>query len=146
MILVALIIVACSDGGTNSGDTKISAHNTNKSHNNGKNCISCHREGGPGEGWFTVAGTIYDSSFTKTMANATVKLYTGSDATGTVKMTIEADNYGNFYTTEPLTFGTGLYPVVYSANGDVQFMGESLTFGNCNSCHGVSRDKIYVNF
>ncbi|MBW6490622.1 MAG: hypothetical protein K0B15_05430 [Lentimicrobium sp.] len=67
--------------------------------------MSCHKSGGTGEGWFTVAGSVYDSTYASGFPNATVRLYTGPNGTGTLKATIQVDNYGNFYTPKTLILG-----------------------------------------
>jgi hypothetical protein len=136
------ILQSCSDSGSAS-DVNISAHNTSKSHNMGKNCMGCHKSGGPGYGWFNAAGTVYDNSGSANYPNATVKLYTGPNGTGTLKATIEGDNFGNFYTTEIIDFSGGLYAAVEGANS-TQYMPAALSMGQCNSCHGVSTDRIWT--
>lgn len=121
-----------------------SRYSENESHNAGQNCMSCHKSGGPGEGWFTVAGTVYNSSETAVYPNATVKLYTGTNGSGTLVKTIEVDGKGNFYTTNSVDFGTGLYVTVTGKSGSVSTMSSSITTGQCNSCHDSS-SKITVN-
>lgn len=134
---------SCEKENENESKTKISAHNTSESHNEGKNCMTCHKSGGEGEGWFNVAGTVYQSSLTSVYPNATVKLYSGPNGTGTLKYTVEVDSKGNFYTTENIDFGSGLYPSV--AGSSPKYMNSKATTGQCNSCHGVSQDKIWAN-
>jgi hypothetical protein len=124
-------------------ETNISSYQSNDSHHMGENCMECHKSGGSGAGWFTVAGTIYESNKTDTYPNATVRLYTGPDGTGNLKATIEVDQLGNFYTTENIDFGSGLYTVVEGTMG-TKSMGPSLSNGKCNSCHGVSTDPVWV--
>lgn len=124
-------------------ETNISSHNANKSHNMGQNCMNCHKKGGEGEGWFYVAGTVYDSTKTRTYSNTTVKLYTGANGTGTLKYTIDGDQLGNFFTTNAIDFGTGLYPAVQGANVII-YMPTATTNGQCNSCHGVTTDKLWT--
>lgn len=126
-------------------ETNISRYGDDDSHNMGQNCMNCHKSGGAGEGWFNAAGTVYNAAFTNVQPNGTVKLYTGPDGTGTLKYTIEVDAKGNFYTTEDIDFGSGLYPGITGTSGDVQYMSSAITNGACNSCHGVSEDKIFVN-
>jgi hypothetical protein len=58
-------------------------------------------------------------------------------------MSITGDLLGNFYTTDIQAFGTGLYPTV-TYNGNTSFMNSSILQGDCNSCHGISTDKIIV--
>jgi len=126
-------------------ETNISRYGDDDSHNMGQNCMNCHKSGGAGEGWFNAAGTVYNAAFTNVQPNGTVKLYTGPDGTGTLKYTIEVDAKGNFYTTDAIDFSGGLYPSITGTSGDVQYMSTTTTIGACNSCHGVSTNKIFVN-
>ena len=105
--------------------------------------MSCHRSGGSGEGWFTIAGTVYDAAKNETFSNATITLYTGPGRTGTLKATIQADKYGNFYTTENIDFENGLYTSV-EGSSNITYMNSTLTNGQCNSCHGVNTDRIWT--
>jgi hypothetical protein len=124
-------------------ETKISKYNSDDSHNAGLNCMTCHTKGGEGEGWFEVAGTVYESNRTTTYPNATVRFYTGPNGTGDLKYTIQVDGLGNFYTTEGISFGGGLY---VSVEGDqqVKHMPSAVTTGACNSCHGGQTGKIWT--
>ena len=128
----------------NENETLISANGSNESHNMGQNCMNCHKQGGSGEGWFNVAGTVYNSSQTTTYPNIMIKMYTGASGTGTLRYTIQVDALGNFYTTEDIDFGDDLYPVVQGNSGS-EYMISSVSNGQCNSCHGVSTDKIWAN-
>ena len=140
-VFVSIITInACSKEGSNV--TNISSVGLKRSHNMGQNCMNCHRSGGEGKGWFNVAGTIYDSSQNNLLPNSTVYLYTEANAGGKLKYTIQVDGKGNFYTTDPIDFGTGLYPVVSGGN-IINLMSTSITTGQCNSCHGVTTDKIW---
>ncbi len=123
--------------------TNISSTGASESHNMGRNCMTCHKSGGEGKGWFNVAGTVYNSTFNNTYPNGTVYLYTGPNGTGTLKYTIQVDAKGNFYTTESIDFSGGLYPAV-KGNGATQYMNSSISMGQCNSCHGVSQNKIFA--
>lgn len=135
-----LLAVSC---GKNNGSVKnISANGQNKSHNMGKNCMQCHVKGGEGEGWFVVAGTVYDSLQNNTYPNTTIKLYTGPNGSGTLKYTIEGDQKGNFFSTETMDVN-GLYAAVTGNNG-THYMGSALSTGACNSCHGVSTQRIWT--
>ncbi len=136
-----LIFLACEKEGEN--EMKNSAFNGTESHNMGQNCMNCHKSGGRGEGWFVAAGTVYDSLKSKVYPNATVKLFTGPNGSGSLKYTIQVDGKGNFYTTNNLDFSGGLYPAV-SGNGTTRFMGSSIASGQCNSCHGNSTEKIWT--
>lgn len=106
--------------------------------------MNCHKIGGKGEGWFEVAGTVYTDDLGSTYPNATVYLYTGPDGTGEQKYRIEVDALGNFFTTENIEFGSGLYPAVESANG-IEYMESTTVSGACNGCHGVTEDLISVD-
>jgi cytochrome c553 len=124
-------------------ETMNSSYNDNESHNMGQNCMNCHIQGGDGEGWFVVAGTVYDSLKTATFPNSTVKLYSGPNGSGNLVATIEVDGLGNFYTTNSINFGNGLYTSA-SGNTTTQHMNSSISTGNCNSCHGESVDRIWT--
>lgn len=127
----------------NNNVTNISTLGSNESHNLSQNCMNCHKQGGTGKGWFNAAGTVYDSIGTSTYPNATVKLFTGPNGTGTLKNTIQVDALGNFYTTETIDFGTGLYPSV-KGSSTTKYMPSTIANGQCNSCHGVSTGKIWT--
>jgi hypothetical protein len=142
--IVASFIATQSCKKNNSSETNISATGGNKSHNMGQNCMNCHKSGGKGEGWFNVAGTVYKFGTSNTYPNAIIKLYTGPNATGTLKYTIYGDAKGNFYTTENIDFGSGLYPFVQGTNATNQMI-SATTSGQCNSCHGVNIDNIWIN-
>lgn len=127
------------------GFTLISGTGSTKSHNSGKNCMTCHTDGGEGKGCFTVAGSVYDSVQNKYAAEGEVKLYTGINGSGTLMTTIQVDGKGNFYTTANVNFMTPLYPSVASILGDTRHMQEGTTTGRCGSCHGISTAQIWVN-
>ncbi|MEQ1734330.1 MAG: hypothetical protein ABL940_11705 [Bacteroidia bacterium] len=148
-----IVIVSCKKEGKNSSsvdanetgknETKYSSTNSKESHNMGQNCMSCHKQGGAGEGWFNVAGTVYDTALVKALPNATLKLYSGPNGTGSLMYTIPVDGLGNFYTTQAINFGSGLYPAVQGAT-TTKYMNSLITGGQCNGCHGVSTSKIYT--
>ena len=127
----------------NEKETNISSYNDTESHNMGQNCMECHKSGGKGEGIFQAAGTVYNAEFTSTLANGTVYLYTGQGGTGTLKHTIQVDGLGNFYTTESIDFGSGLYPTIKGATSS-RHMSSPITSGQCNSCHGVTTSKLWT--
>lgn len=142
-IAIELIIIVQSCE-RDENETKISKHEASNSHNMGQNCMNCHKQNGSGESWFKIAGTVYDSLKINTFANATVKLYTGPNATGTLKYTIQVDARGNFFSTENIDFGNGLYTCV-EGNEMINHMGSTVTSGNCNTCHnGTSTEKIWT--
>ena len=125
-----------------SNEVKISHYNSNESHYMGQECMSCHKQGGSGEGIFNIGATVFDSTMNNVFPNSTVKLYTGANGSGTLKYTIEVDAKGNFYTTENIDFGNGLYPSV-AGNIDTKHMSSAITTGNCVSCHGNTTGKIW---
>jgi hypothetical protein len=140
--LLTIAFISFQSCKKNKSETNISATNKSESHNMGQNCMNCHKSGGDGEGWFQVAGTVYDTTLSKTNPNTTVRLY--SDAQGSnLKYTVQVDALGNFYTTETIDFGSGLYPVVVGKTIS-KHMASPITSGQCNSCHGVSTDKIWT--
>ncbi len=137
---VFLLFTACEK--ENENETKISKNNTDESHNTGKNCMNCHKNGGSGEGWFTVAGSVYGSSLTNPYPNAIVRFTTSAQNTGTLVKSIEVDALGNFFTTETIDFGSGLYVSVLGTSGEVKHMSSKITTGQCNGCHGNTVSKI----
>lgn len=144
MLTIGVIIFqSCEKEGS---DVKnISAKNADNSHNMGQNCMQCHVSGGEGKGWFQAAGTVYKGDFSEVEPNGVVRLYTGPDGTGELKATIEVDAKGNFFTTNAIDFTSGLYPKITGASGNSMAMGSPVTSGQCNSCHGVTTNKIFVN-
>ena len=141
-IIIAVVFQSCEKEEFEN-ETKISSYDSKESHKAGQNCMDCHKSGGSGEGWFTIAGTVHDSMKTSTFPNATVKLYTGSNGTGILMANIQVDGYGNFYTTENVDFGSGLYTSV-EGTSITKYMNSTITTGQCNSCHGASTDRIWT--
>lgn len=125
-------------------DDNISAAGSDDSHNKGQNCMVCHQAKGDGKGCFIAAGTVYGMDMMTTVSSGKVDFYTGPNETGTLKQTIMIDSKGNFYTTADFS-PVGLYPVVTGPTGNKKEMGSALTSGACNSCHGSSTDKLWVD-
>jgi hypothetical protein len=140
-LVLFVIFQACEE---NENETKISSFDSSESHNVGKNCMECHKIGGSVEGWFTVAGTVYDDTKMSVFPNATIKLTTGPNGTGNLVSSVEVDKKGNFYTTNSVDFGTGLYATV-EGNLSSNHMNAKVQSGQCNSCHGNSTDRIWTN-
>ncbi len=140
LIILLIGIISCKKEGD---EFKVSTYNDTESHNAGQDCMSCHKQDGSGEGWFNIASTVYDSLQLNTYPNNTIRLYTHANGTGTLKYTIQVDGKGNFYSTEDIDFGTGLYPSVESVNG-TKYMSSSINSGNCTSCHGTTTGKIWA--
>jgi cytochrome c553 len=142
--IVAIIIPSCKKEDGN--EKKVSKHNETESISMSGNCMTCHKAGGPGEGIFNVAGTVFvDSTGTQKQPNGFVKLYTEPNGGGTLAYSLEVDGIGNFYSTEGIDFSNGLYPSVFHANGNVQHMPQITTTGACNSCHGITQKQLWVN-
>ena len=139
-ICFIMVIASCEK---EENETLISSHNSDESHNMGQDCMECHKKGGGGEGWFVVAGTVYDSLKQNTIPNTTIELRSEPNGAGTLKYTIQGDAKGNFYTTENIDFGNGLYTLVKSSQS-IKFMNGSITNGKCNSCHGNSTERIWI--
>jgi len=147
LFITVFLLYSCqneNDGDNDDDEQKISTYFDNDSHNAGQNCMNCHVSGGSGEGNFIAAGTVYDNLKTSIYPNATVKLYSEPNGTGTLKHTIEVDGLGNFYTTSFIDFSNGLY-VSVEGNSEIKHMASPITSGQCNSCHGSSTDKIWTN-
>ena len=137
---LAFIISSCEK---EDEQTKISRNGEDESHNMGLNCLNCHTNG-PGEGLFKIAGTLYDSTLVNTVPNGRVEFYDAASG-GNLKYTLEVDANGNFYTTENINFGSGLYPKVIAPNGDSKMMNSPFSGGGCAFCHGNTRPRISVN-
>ena len=142
LLILFGIFSACEDEG-DEDDRKISYYNGTESHRDGEDCMNCHFYGGSGEYWFKIAGSVYDSTLTNTFPNATVKMYSEPAGMGELVYVVEVDALGNFYSTEEIDFGNGLYPTV-QGNELSKNMLSAITNGRCNSCHGNSMDVIWV--
>jgi len=151
--LIVLVLAACAatddddddDNESGENETKISNHNGTESHRIGEDCVSCHLSGGSGEGWFSASGTVYKDDKATAYPNGTVKLYSETNQGGTLLKSIQVDGRGNFYTTESISFASGLYPVV-EYNGQTKAMSSSTTSGRCYTCHvsgGLAGDVIF---
>ena len=125
------------------GETNISFHSSTDSHNNGQNCMNCHRDGGGGKGCFTVAGSVYQQNGTSPAPSGTVKLYTGENGSGDLRATIDVDANGNFHTTAVVDLTGGLYPRITPAGGGPDaHMHDPISTGACSSCHGNTEERI----
>jgi hypothetical protein len=143
-LIPLLLLTGCENPNEgNEEETVISSYGDTESHHVGANCLSCHTAGGSGEGRFIVAGTVYQADGTTVYPNTTVRLYTGANASGELVITVEVDGNGNFYTTEAVDWGTGLYPSVSSDN-ETRNMPTPTGSGACNSCHS-SMSVIALN-
>lgn len=143
-VIAISLFAACEKETEEENETLISQNNSDESHKEGESCLSCHLQGGNGEGWFTLAGTLYEKTQTSVYPNGSVTLTTEPNGSGTTEQTIEIDSKGNFYTTETIDFAEGLYVGVYGTNGEQKFMLSKITNGACNSCHGTTTEKIWI--
>lgn len=109
------------------------------------NCMGCHSPNGGGSGCFSVGGTAFDSiPADSDISGAVVKLYTQPNGTGDLLITLQVDRSGNFYTTMPVSFGSGLYPAIISKTG-TRYMPTATITGSCNSCHGVANANLWAD-
>jgi len=143
VLAVTIMLLSCSHYDMGKKDVRISKNGESESHHNGVNCMNCHATAGKGEGWFEVAGSVYKSDKNSQNPNGKIFLYTEPNGQGTLKYTIEVDGLGNFYTTETINFGSGLYPVHQNSNGVKKYMQSSIISGQCQSCHSITTDKIW---
>ena len=140
---ILILLPSCESDDNEGNEEMVSSYNETESHKMGQNCMSCHKSGGEGEGWFNLAGTVYEDDKSTTYPNATVKIYDEPNGVGSLIGTIEVDGLGNVYTTNNIDFGSGLY-VSVSGDAETIYMIGPVTSGQCNSCHGVSTDRIWT--
>jgi hypothetical protein len=141
--IIMMITQSCEKEDEGCDEESISYIGGDESHNEGQNCMQCHKDGGEGEGCFVVAGTVYDSLQVNTISTGKVDFYTEPNGLGQKIKTVEIDSKGNFFTTDMFDL-QGLYPVVTGPTGNKKYMGSALTTGQCNSCH-TSGNRIWVN-
>lgn len=142
LIISGLVLIACEKEEFGEPSDMKSTSLSSESHHNGDNCMNCHKSGGSGEGWFTVAGSVYNSTQTVPYITATIELRTGQLGAGNLVATIDVDQNGNFYTTETVDFGNGLYALVKGGTA-TNYMTQKITTGACNSCHDSS-NKLWT--
>lgn len=148
--LIALFVYGCSHYDELQKNGKESKTGTAESHNAGQNCMRCHNKGEFSEavlggGWWNIAGTAYQASG-NTAQSGSVELWTGPQRTGKLAYRLSIDALGNFYTAKVVNFYGGVYPVLVNEDGSIaKSMPEPTTTGACNSCHGVTTDRIQFN-
>lgn len=99
--------------------------------NAGQACISCHGPGGTNPR-MTVGGTVYSSATGgSAVSGATVTIIGGDGA----KLTLVTGRTGNFYTSSAISFPA---TVEVSKCPDTQVMTDTISSGDCNSCHSAS--------
>ena len=127
------------------GEKKSSNDGESRSHNSGRNCLGCHRKGGSGSGIFNVGGTVYDSLRTAVNGGCAVKICTEANGGGTELLSLNTDEKGNFYTTAAVDFSVPRHVYIIGKTGKKKYMGSTITTGACNSCHGSTVMKAWVN-
>ena len=145
ILFVLLFVLGACEKEEGENEYLVSENFSEESHNTGQDCMSCHVPGGNADGWFTVAGSVYDPQLEEPVANGVIELTTEPQSAGSIIASIEIDAKGNFYTTEPIIIVDGLYATVESQEGNKEYMLTQVTNGSCNSCHGESTDRIWVN-
>ncbi|NOK24114.1 hypothetical protein, partial [Corallococcus carmarthensis] len=119
-----------------------------KSHEFGKDCMTCHQPNGPAKDPFTVSGSVSDEARAGIQKNCVIKLYTRRKAKGKLVATIYGDALGNFYTDKKIDFSKGLYPTLLGTPGvkeDTKHMPRRIYSGDCNTCHGVNTEKLGID-
>lgn len=119
-----------------------SQHGLALSHNVGLNCMHCRQAHGPGKGRFTIAGTLRNPDGSPHQ-NGTVYLTRTDPATVAdgspvdAVAAVEADQFGNFYSTKPLPLpDEPLYVVVERSDGEGRnHMPFPTVSAACNVCH-----------
>ncbi len=131
---LAIVFFACEkeEGEDVGGQSSISE----SSHNTGKNCMSCHQ--------FSAAGSVYNKALSSGFPGAVVKLTTQANGAGTVLGTFTVNKSGSFYSSNSINYGSGIYVSVTGTSGNVKHMSSAITKGACNSCHGSSTSKVWV--
>ena len=139
--LSLIFFVSCELG----NEASESYFDATDSHYEGRNCMECHVSGESGRGWFTVAGTVYDSGLTNPYVNPTVIFSTLPDAGGREVLRVEGDARGNFFTTRSIDFKEVLYVSIVGKSGNVKYKPSPVTDGACNSCHGNTAPKLWLD-
>jgi len=136
LIAVVMLPAACGGDSPTSPTTGSGGTTGSTSHNAGRDCLACHS--------FTVAGTVYRAGGVAIAPGAVLRLTTASAGGGTVVATLTADGSGNFYTSQPVSFGTGLFVTAAGTGGAIRAKAAPITSGACNRCH-TSGTRIIVD-
>lgn len=136
MLVFGMALLVCSCENENEDEVGGTSGASGTSHNTGKNCMSCHK--------FTAAGSVYAKALTTTFPGAIVKLTTQANGSGTVLGTFTVNKSGSFYTSNSINFASPVYVSVTGSAGSVKHMNSAISSGACNSCHGASTTKIWV--
>jgi hypothetical protein len=110
-------------------------------HNPGLNCMTCHDGNTAGAPKYYVAGTLYDSiAGTNPVAGATIQITQGA-----MKVNLQTQENGNFFTETPVTF-----PFQTRATGcptsTPMISAVTATGGSCNqaACHDTAINRIHL--
>lgn len=127
--------MACGHEEEDSNDVAISRNGGQSSHNTGQNCLSCHQSGN--EYIFSTAGSVYQQqNLTAPLPNVKILFHDGPNASGNLIHSIEVDALGNFYTTDAITWGNGLYVSVEVPGKPItSSMSFTVNEGACGRCH-----------
>jgi nitrate/TMAO reductase-like tetraheme cytochrome c subunit len=100
-------------------------------HNQGKDCLACHTQGGEAEEHiWTMAGTVFsDAQGSAPAEDVQVLVY---DNAGTLKQTLVTDYNGNFWTSDPVP---SQYRIGLTQGQDTVWMATQPTNPSCASCH-----------
>ena len=101
----------------------------NGHHNPGKDCLSCHGNGGGSAPEFSFAGTLYDASG-NAVSGAEVRVV---DAAGKAMSVTTASN-GNFYQFAGSGFDAPGHAGIRNG-ATTELMTSAVTKGSCNACH-----------
>lgn len=118
-----------------SGTNTLNTTNLGSSHNNGKNCLGCHK--------FSVGGSVYKKDLASSYPGSVVKLTTLPNGQGTIVATLTTDKSGNIRLSSTISFGSGLY-VGAMGNTTTKYMTTAITSGACNSCHGGATSRVWT--
>lgn len=144
--LLALSLVSCSHYEEIQADIEESKSGDDESHNPGKNCGSCHNQSGneaAREYWWIISGTVFNSN-NNGEDGVSIELWQKPNQQGALIKRLASDELGNFYTNEILDFNGGCYPVIKKGN-KIKQMGTIYNGGSCNSCHGISTNKLTID-
>lgn len=136
LAIFSLWFISCSKS---ENDSNISRFNEDDSHYKGDNCMNCHYTEGPGEGWFSAAGSVYGN-----YTNHSVRIKDAN--TGALLRTIQIDRLGNLYTTETIDMQNGITIDIIDQQGNVVSVMQTVVFNaQCNLCHNDKyQGKIFL--
>jgi len=140
--ILSLYLTACGHEDEDSQDIAISSNGGQKSHNTGQDCLSCHQSGN--EYIFSTAGTVYQQqNLTAPLPNVKIVFHDGPNASGNLIHSIEVDALGNFYTTDAIAGGSGLFISVDVAGKPItNSMLFAIKSGQCWTCHNIKNTGV----